>query len=140
LGLAALYRNKIPDYKRRIYTTITRGKNIIFFVPRGTSRVIINAAIRDVVSALSEVERPTPLYYSTVLNLKAPKNSKFLFSNLKRSRTLYLKFCLAAYGGTAGLYGESDRERRNMEARSVGYRPARFWPQKPRITALARLF
>jgi hypothetical protein len=140
LGLAALYRNKTPGYRERIYTTITRGKDFIFYVPRGTSRADINAAIRDVISALSEIERPLPTYDSSVLNLKTPRKFySYMSSNLKRSRTRY-HICQAAVGGTAVLYGKSENKERNTMTGSVVYRPARFWPEKPKKTALARLF
>jgi hypothetical protein len=141
LGLAALYRYKIPGYKERIYTTVTRGKNFIFYVPRGTSRKKINAAISDVITVLSEVERTMPIYDSSVLNLKTPKNSKScFFHNFKRSRLRYLRLCHAAEGGTAVFNNKSENKKRNTRTGSVSYRPARFWPEKPRKTALARLF
>jgi hypothetical protein len=142
LGLAALYRNKTPGYKERIYTTITRGKNFIWYVPRGTSREIIDAAIRDVISALSEINRPIPQYDSSILNLKTPRNSKSYFlSYLRRSRLRYYSLRQTAFGGTAKFESKLQYRESNVVTGSVLYRPARFfWPEKPRQTALARLF
>lgn len=69
-GLAALVRCKVPGYKSRIYTTITRGKKFIFYAHKRASKKQIEAAIRDLSKVLSEVNRPMPFYDSSIFTVE----------------------------------------------------------------------
>lgn len=140
LGLAALYRNKIPGYKERIYTTITRGKNFIFYVPEGVSKSLIDAAIRDVINALSEINRPK--YDNSILNSKTPKNNKscmtshFIYS-LIRHRVANCN--LDATYINRDNYEGNKYEYLGFRTHKFTNRLGRFWKYKPCTTALARL-
>ena len=150
LGMAALYRFKIPGYKERIYTTMTRGKKNIFYVPYGTSRGIINAAKRDLIKALSEIKRPMPLYDTSILNLKAPRRIK---SYMASCFTRYHRLHHTAVSGKAQPNpvpeaeiahrtncGGKNKRNKKREPLHIYNKTSRFWPKKPRTTALARLF